>query len=153
MANPVLKIAGALAIACIVVPPVARVAVTAAFLATSAQAQTYGTAKLSADETGDMGGPLPADAAIKRNDAPTGPSSGNASRAAAGSTQASEGAQPNGCYPGQIPLLPGSTCSPPLTDCFADRPAKHAREVPCSLRQASATSQRFSDTLPSPAVQ
>ncbi len=159
MANTLLKAAGALAIACIVLPPVARVAATAVFIATEAQAQTYGTANLPPEGTGDTGAQIPSNGTMKQGGA-NGPNAGNTPRSIANSARPASSMSAGGCLPGQTPVIAGMACQPALKDCppgqsLPGQQAKLLPPSPCTPAQTAApgAATNVPSELPPSAVQ
>ena len=153
--NAFYKAAAVFAVTCVVAPPVLKVALTAIKTQTEAEAQTYpatpgGT--VSGDGTIDSSGQILPNGTV--NPAP-GIVPQNLFNSSQKAKQAPSVVPPNGCPPGQIPLLPGAGCPPNARACLPS-PAGSTPipRVPCGPIQQGANAAGIAPpTTPPSAVQ
>jgi hypothetical protein len=122
-----------LAVTCVVAPPVLKITLTAIKTESEAEAQTYPTGTVSGDGTIDSSGQILPNGTVNPSPGTVAP---NLSNAAQKPKQAPAVVPPNGCPPGQIPLLPGAGCPPNARACLP-APAGHTPipRVPCGPMQ------------------
>lgn len=149
-ANAIFKAAAIFAVTCVVAPPVLKVAITTIKAQTEAEAQTYGT--VSGGGTIDSSGQILPNGTVNLN---PGVAPANLSGSSQKAKQAPSVIAPNGCPPGQIPLLPGAGCPPNARAC-APLPAGSTPipRVPCGPVQQGANAAAIAPpTVPPTAVQ
>jgi hypothetical protein len=148
--NAIFKAAAIFAVTCVVAPPVLKVALTTIKTWTEAEAQTYGT--VSGDGTIDSSGQILPNGTI--NPKP-GVVPANLSGSSQKAKQTPSVVPPNGCPPGQIPLLPGAGCPPNARACApAPVGSTPLPRVPCGPLQQGANAAAIAPpTIPPTAVQ
>jgi hypothetical protein len=151
-ANAFYRTAAILAVFCVVAPPALKVALTAIKTETEAEAQTYATvpaATVSGDGTIDNSGPILPDGTVNPNPA-TVPTVDSQQK----TKHAPSVVPPNGCPPGQIPLLPGAGCPPNARACLPP-PAGTTPipRVPCGPQQQGANASAIAPPSAPTAVQ
>jgi len=134
--NALCRALAVFAVTCVVAPPVLKVTLTAIKTQTEAEAQTYPTAPggtVSGDGTIDRSGQILPNGTVKPSPGTVSPNPSNSTQKA---KQAPAVVPPNGCPPGQIPLLPGAGCPPNARACLP-APAGQAPipRVPCGPMQ------------------
>ena len=144
------KAAAIFAVGCVVAPPVLKVTITTIKAQTEAEAQTYGN--VSGDGTIDNSGQILPNGTIN---AKPGAVPANLSGSSRKTKETPSVVPPNGCPPGQIPLLPGAGCPPNARACaLAPAGSTPLPRVPCGPMQQGANAAAIAPpTIPRTAVQ
>ncbi len=141
----IFRAAGAFAVSCVVAPPIAKLIQATQI---EAEAQTYGS--VSGGGTIDSSGQILPNGTINPN-----PGVNSSNVALPQKTKTAPGViAPNGCPPGQVPLLPGAGCPPNARACLPPPlGSTPIPRVPCAPLQQGDNATGLPPTIPSSAVQ